>query len=113
MNSNTSPLRRASFLGRAISPWQFVAFSAFSFLSLSCGVLMVLCDWSRDSIWHSIVGLTAAISLLLAPAVCIGAFFELLRRGWDWRLLMSGLLAASGIAIFIGAVHFRFRELGL
>ena len=113
MNSNTSLLRRASFLRRAVSPSQFVALAAYSFLSLSCGALLVLCDWSSDSILHSIVGLTVAISMLLAPAVCIGTFFELLRRGWDWRLLMSGLFAASGVAIFVGAIHFRFRELGL
>ena len=113
MISNISPIRRVAFLRRAVSPWQFVTLAAFSFLGLSCGVLLILCDWSSDSIGRSIVGLTAAISLLLAPAVCIGAFIELLRHGWDWRLLMGGLLAASGIAIFVGAIHFRLREFGL
>lgn len=113
MDFNSSPIRRSGIWGRALTPWQFVALAAFTFLGLSCGVLAVLGDWSNASFGRSIVRMTAALSLLLAPAVCIGALLELLRRGWDWRVFLSGLLAASGIAIFAGAFCLKLRELGI
>jgi hypothetical protein len=113
MNSNTPPVHRAVLFGRVVSPWQFLALAVFSFLGLSCGILWVLSDWPSDSIGHRVCGVTTTISVLIAPTVCIGAFFELLRRGRNWRLLLSGLIAASGLVIFIAAIHFRFSQFGL
>ena len=97
----------------ALSPWQFIVLAAFSFFSLSCGGVIVFNDWVISSGGRGIVGLTVLLGLLLAPAVCIGTFFDVLRRGWDWRLVVAGVFAGLGLVMFFGIVYLKLREYGL